>query len=145
MKQVYLCRGHSSHSCHGSSLFTISIRLHLTQVVSRYFPDKAVEDADTLPVRGTRPGNFSALRQYLFTDLDTVDEGVQYISIQRFYIGIPFGEVKEQSIGAAYLLCRCLALQQLLTAHGQFLDLPAELFDHFLLNVITEPPAILSR
>ena len=34
LKQVYLCRGHSSHSCHRSGLVTISICLHLAQAVS---------------------------------------------------------------------------------------------------------------
>ena len=57
--------------------FTISICLHFTQVVPRNFPDKAVENSDALPVWGARPGNFFALRQYLFTDLYAVDESVQ--------------------------------------------------------------------
>ena len=106
LKQVYSYRGHSSHSCHRSGLFTISIRLQLAQAVSRNFPDKAVEDADALPVWGTRPGNLSALRQYLFTDLNTFDESVQYISVQRFYAGVPLGKVKEQAVGTANFLCR---------------------------------------
>ena len=86
--------------------FTISICLHFTQVVPRNFPDKAVENSDALPVWGARPGNFFALRQYLFTDLYAVDESVQDISIQRFYTGIPLDKVEEMSIGIAYLL-RC--------------------------------------
>ena len=65
---------------------------------------------------------------------------MQYISIQRFYIGIPFGKVKEQPVGAAYLLRCGFTLHQFLAAYSQFLDLPAELFDHLLLNVIAECP-----
>ena len=64
--------------------FTISICLHLTQVVPRNFPDKAVENSDALPVWGARPGNFFALRQYLFTDLYAVDESVQDIAGKLF-------------------------------------------------------------
>ena len=72
--------------------FTISICLHLTQVVPRNFPDKAVENSDALPVWGARPSDFPTLRQDLFTALNTFNESVQYISVQRFYAGVPFGK-----------------------------------------------------
>ena len=125
--------------------FTISICLHLTQVVPRNFPDKAVENSDALPVWGARPGNFFALRQYLFTDLYAVDESVQDISIQRFYTGIPLGKVEEMSIGIAYLL-RCgfrlppasCGVRQLVNLNANFLTISSWMSS---LSI----PAMLSR
>ena len=76
----------------------ISIFLHSAQVITRYFSDEAVKNTNALPVMCSRPSNFFAFRQYLFTDLYAVDESVQDISIQRFYTGILLSKVKEKSI-----------------------------------------------
>ena len=95
----------------------------------------AIEDA-TLAIRSSRACNLLSLRQNLLTDLDTLNEGVQDVTIQLFNMRIALGNIKEQCVGISDVLIFRGIRKQLLPPILQCLSFLAEPLHHFVQQVI---------